>query len=125
MVLIITHSHSSSVKRIVVTSSCAAVYADYPDARVFSEKDWNEQAVQDVQENGRNAMVGNKYRASKTLAEKAAWAFVKENKIDWDLVVLNPPYVSNRICLFHPILLVICSLSLGGHRIFNSSTILA
>ncbi|KAG9310433.1 hypothetical protein JVU11DRAFT_9573 [Chiua virens] len=38
-----------------------------------------------------------KYRASKTLAEKSAWEFVNnpENKtrINWDLVVLNPPFV--------------------------------
>ena len=31
--------------------------------------------------------------ASKTLAEKAAWAFIEEHKPSWDLTVLNPPYV--------------------------------
>ncbi|KZP17065.1 NAD(P)-binding protein [Athelia psychrophila] len=85
--------YGSSVKRIVVTSSCAAVYEDFPDARVFSELDWNEQAIKEVQEKGKDALPGNKYRSSKTLAEKAAWAFVKDNKPKWDLVVLNPPYV--------------------------------
>ncbi|KAF7975442.1 hypothetical protein HWV62_9579 [Athelia sp. TMB] len=84
--------HMNAQDPQVVTSSCAAVYADYPDARVFSERDWNEQAIKEVQEKGRDADPGNKYRASKTLAEKAAWAFVKENPVDWDLVVLNPPY---------------------------------
>jgi hypothetical protein len=37
---------------------------------VFSEKDWNEQAWQEVEEKGRAADVMQKYRASKTLAEK-------------------------------------------------------
>ncbi|KAF7966124.1 hypothetical protein HWV62_39968 [Athelia sp. TMB] len=85
--------HMNAQDPQVVTSSCAAVYADYPDARVSSEKDWNEQAIEDVQQKGRDANPENKYRASKTLAEKAAWAFVKEKPVDWDLVVLNPPYV--------------------------------
>lgn len=33
------------------------------------------------------------YRASKTLVEKAAWDFVKENSPTWDLIALNPPLV--------------------------------
>lgn len=59
-----------SVKRIVVTSSCAAVQEIDPKPRVFSELDWNNQSVRAVEENGRDALPGVKYRASKTLAEK-------------------------------------------------------
>jgi len=87
--------YGTDVKRIVVTSSCAAVLEIPPSPRKFSELDWNQQALKEVEEKGRNALVMNKYRASKTLAEKSAWEFVDENKasIGWDLVVLNPPYV--------------------------------
>ena len=37
------------------------------------------------------------YRASKTLAERAAWDWYEEKRaagaLGWDLVVLNPPWV--------------------------------
>lgn len=90
-------AHGKAVKRIVVTSSCASVF-NFPvpgKPRTFSEADWNDQMVEDVKKNGRNAHMYSKYCASKTLAERAAWEFVEKNKgkIGWDLVVLNPPYV--------------------------------
>ncbi|KAJ6512289.1 NAD-P-binding protein [Mycena vulgaris] len=85
----------TSVKRVVVTSSCAAVLQVEAEPKTFSELDWNEQAPKEVVEMGRAAPPITKYRASKTLAERAAWAFVDEhkNKIGWDLVVINPPFV--------------------------------
>jgi len=87
--------YGSGVKRVVVTSSCAAVLEIPSTPRTFSETDWNNQAIKEVEEKGRDALVMNKYRASKTLAEKSAWDFVEKNKgsIGFDLVVLNPPYV--------------------------------
>ncbi|KAF7376961.1 Ketoreductase azaE [Mycena sanguinolenta] len=44
---------------------------------------------------GRSALAMTKYRASKTLAERAAWDFVAKHKteIGWDLVAINPPFV--------------------------------
>ncbi|KAK7047142.1 hypothetical protein VNI00_006807 [Paramarasmius palmivorus] len=82
------------VKRVVVTSSCASVMHNSPEPKVFSEEDWNDQSIQDVEEKGRNAANITKYRASKTLAEKAAWKFMKENpELKWDLVTINPPFV--------------------------------
>ncbi|KAF8142891.1 NAD-P-binding protein [Mycena galopus ATCC 62051] len=87
--------HGSSVKRVVVTSSCAAVLQVEPEPKTFSELDWNEQAPKEVTEKGRAASAITKYRASKTLAERAAWDFVEKHKseIGWDLVVINPPFV--------------------------------
>lgn len=84
-----------SVKRIVVTSSCASVLTALPEPRVFSEKDWNDAAIEEAKQKGRDALPVVKYRASKTLAEKAAWDFYEKNKskVSWDLVVLNPPFV--------------------------------
>jgi len=62
--------HSFAVKRIVVTSSTAAVLEDLPSPKVFSEVDWNNQSLKEVEERGRDAHPMMKYRASKTLAEK-------------------------------------------------------
>jgi hypothetical protein len=63
---------SQSVKRIVVTSSGAAILSDIPTPSTFSELDWNEQCLEIVREKGREAPNMMKYRASKTLAEKGA-----------------------------------------------------
>jgi len=84
------------VQRIVITSSCASV-SSLPvlDPTVFSERDWNEISIREVRELSNKTPPGTIYRASKTLAEKAAWAFYEEHKphIKWDLTVINPPWV--------------------------------
>ncbi|KAI0349758.1 NAD-P-binding protein [Trametes cingulata] len=94
--------YRSTVKRVIITSSCAAVMTP-PQAgvapRVYDENDWNEWSVQHVREKGRDAIPLDKYRASKVLAERAAWEFYEREKsklggeLGWDLVVLAPPYV--------------------------------
>ena len=75
-----------SVKRVVITSSFAAIIDGGKGMRpgyTYSEKDWNpiteEQAYQ-------SAPGG--YRASKTFAEKAAWDFVEKEKPNFDLVTV-------------------------------------
>ncbi|KIY74213.1 D-lactaldehyde dehydrogenase [Cylindrobasidium torrendii FP15055 ss-10] len=85
--------YGQGVKRIVVTSSCAAVFQVKEENQVLSEKDFNYQSQREVDEGERDPQV--MYRASKSLAEKAAWDFWKEHKaeVSWDLVVLNPPLV--------------------------------
>ncbi len=75
---------TSSVKRVVVTSSCAAIYTDATDLEdtptgVFTEKIWNTTSSLDYQP----------YSYSKTLAEQEAWKLVEEQD-RWDLVVVNP-----------------------------------
>ncbi|KAF8877683.1 hypothetical protein BD779DRAFT_1237798 [Infundibulicybe gibba] len=87
---------SPSLKRIVFTSSCGAVRSDRPaNAEPFTEDDWNDTAVKAVEEKGRDAPGWAKYRASKTLAEKAAWDLYNKHKpeLKWDFVVILPPYV--------------------------------
>ncbi|KAG5641705.1 hypothetical protein DXG03_004409 [Asterophora parasitica] len=86
--------NGQNLKRVVVTSSCASVLEVGVD-KVFSELDWNELAIREIKEQGDSAPGPSKYRASKTLAEKAAWEFYEKNKSDikWDLSVLNPPFV--------------------------------
>ena len=76
-----------SVKRIVVTSSCAAVYGDNADLESaagdrFSEDDWNTTSSLDHQP----------YSYSKTLAEREAWKIARGQK-RWDLITINPSLV--------------------------------
>lgn len=71
---------AGTVRRVVLTSSMGAL-TDEPDrAHVLTEADWNEKSSLD-----RNA-----YYYSKTLAERAAWAFMEEEPRPFDLVVINP-----------------------------------
>ncbi|MBI1268547.1 MAG: NAD-dependent epimerase/dehydratase family protein [Cryomorphaceae bacterium] len=76
-----------SVKRVILTSSCAAIYTDCTDVAaapggVLTEKVWNESASLEHQP----------YSYSKTLAEKKAWEISNGQK-QWDLVVINPSLV--------------------------------
>jgi nucleoside-diphosphate-sugar epimerase len=62
---------AGSVKRVVVTSSVAAVFSDIKhrgEERKYSEEDWTDPEDPDC----------DKYCASKTKAERAAWDFVKQ-----------------------------------------------
>ncbi|MBI1307042.1 MAG: NAD-dependent epimerase/dehydratase family protein [Bacteroidetes bacterium] len=73
-----------SVKRVVVTSSCAAIYSDCSDLDrtpngIFTEEIWNTTSNLEYQP----------YSYSKTLAEKEAWRIAGEQN-QWDLVVVNP-----------------------------------
>ncbi|KAK1508368.1 NAD dependent epimerase/dehydratase [Colletotrichum tamarilloi] len=79
------------VKRVVVTSSFASVIdeakTEDPNT-IFTEEFWNPVTVEDI---GRSPATA--YRASKKLAEKAAWDFVNDEKPGFDLVTLTPPLV--------------------------------
>ena len=78
---------TDSVKRVVLTSSCAAIYTDASDTEkapngMLTEDIWNTTSTLDYQP----------YSLSKTLAEKEAWEMVKKQD-RWDLVVMNPSFV--------------------------------
>ncbi len=71
---------AGTIKRVVLTSSMAAI-TDEPDSdHVYTETDWNE----------KSSLERNPYYYSKTLAERAGWSFIKENNPSFDLVVINP-----------------------------------
>ncbi len=79
-----TANRTESVKRVVVTSSCAAIYTDSVDCLqapngILTEEIWNTTASLEYQP----------YSYSKTLAEKKAWEMV-EKQSRWDLVTINP-----------------------------------
>lgn len=85
-------AHAPQAKRVVVTSSFAAM-ADFSKGfwpgHTYNEADWNE-VTYDYAKTG-DAVVA--YCASKALAEKAAWKFINEQKPHFDLTVLCPPMV--------------------------------
>jgi len=85
-------SEAGSVKRVVLTSSIAAVYdssiaipKDREETKTFTEEDWTDHEDPLLEP----------YAKSKTLAEKAAWDFVKElsDEKKFELVAINPGMV--------------------------------
>lgn len=103
----------NEIKRIVFTSSVVAVADLDNPVGDFTEKDWNETALQRVKEKGAAAGVHTIYCASKVYAEKgwsivpqihvrrtnhlssAAWDFYHKHKseVGWDFAVICPPLV--------------------------------
>jgi nucleoside-diphosphate-sugar epimerase len=80
-------SEFPAIRRIVVTSSVAAVYSDATDIRAtkdgqFDETIWNTGSDEKH----------NPYQYSKTLAEKEAWK-IATNQTQWDLITINPGFV--------------------------------
>jgi dihydroflavonol-4-reductase len=78
-------NRTPSVTRVVVTSSCAAIYGDNADLEetpdgVFTEEIWNTSSSPTHQP----------YSYSKTMAEKEAWK-IHDAQDRWRLVVMNPP----------------------------------
>ncbi|KZW00143.1 NAD(P)-binding protein [Exidia glandulosa HHB12029] len=85
----------AQLKRVVITSSCAAVL-DFSTVIANPNDDtWNERVVRECEEKGREADPLSKYSASKVLAEKAVWKFYETHKtgISWDITTLCPPWV--------------------------------
>lgn len=77
-------ANAGCVKRVVVTSSCVAIYVgNQDDGRMLMEKDW--------------AVIEKcaAYEKSKVLAEQAAWEFVNNLPAEkkFELVVINPGFM--------------------------------
>ncbi|KAL7416415.1 putative dihydrokaempferol 4-reductase [Mrakia frigida] len=86
--------NGKDVKRVVITSSVASIEnLDKKGPYTWTEADWNTFSEKEINEKGREASGADKYYASKTLAERAAWSFIEENKPSFDLVTICPPYV--------------------------------
>lgn len=80
-------TRAGSVRRVVLTSSCAAIYGDNADVAeapggILTEDVWNTSSTLDHQP----------YSYSKTVAERAAWE-IAAGQDGWDLVVVNPAFV--------------------------------
>ena len=72
-----------SVKKVVLTSSVAAIFETGEEKVFYDESDWSDPD---------NPNISN-YAKSKTLAEMAAWDFVKEENNPFELAVINPALV--------------------------------
>ncbi|KAL7950941.1 hypothetical protein V8C42DRAFT_134392 [Trichoderma barbatum] len=85
------HRSAPSVKRVVITSSFAAVLSEerlFDPSTTFTEASWNPDGFEAVDRSPPTA-----YRVSKTAAERLAWDFVANQKPSFDLVTVNPPTV--------------------------------
>ena len=88
-VRVLRAARAAGVKRVVVTSSFAAVgYGKPLQARPFDEADWTDPDGPEVRA----------YVKSKTLAERAAWDFVEKEGNGLELSVVNP------VGIFGPVL---------------------
>jgi len=86
--------NGQKVQRVVITSSFASVVdSSIKPVYTFTEKDWNEYSPAQLKEKGKDVSAPDAYRASKTLAERAAWDFIEKEKPQFDLVTVNPPFV--------------------------------
>ena len=81
-------SETETVKRVVLTSSVAAVNNGMTQEGDFDEENWTDPDAS-----------AYPYIKSKTLAEKSAWDFVKDLAEDkkFDLVVVNPGYIMGPV----------------------------
>ena len=80
-------NNHESVKRVVLTSSCASIYGDNADVQkapngILTEEVWNTSS----------SLTHQPYSYSKTVAEKEGWK-IAEQQSRWDLVVVNPSLV--------------------------------
>ncbi len=76
-----------SIKRVIVTSSCAAIYGDNADLKktplgIFTEDIWNTSS----------SLKHNPYSFSKTEAEKEAWS-IADAQSQWDMITINPSLI--------------------------------
>ncbi len=72
-----------NVKKVVLTSSVAAIYETTVLKEYYDESDWSDPNKDTI----------NHYAKSKTLAEMAAWDFVNEENNPFELAVINPALV--------------------------------
>ena len=69
-----------NIKKVVLTSSFAAVGDTFDGTTSFNETHWSDTSNDKM----------SFYSKSKTLAEKAAWDYVQENNVSFPLTVINP-----------------------------------
>ena len=80
-------NRTESVKRVVVTSSCASIYGDAVDLQSLPNNELTEEIW-----NTSSSLTHQPYSFSKTEAEKEAWR-IAEQQNRWKLVTINPSFV--------------------------------
>jgi dihydroflavonol-4-reductase len=88
-----TVNNTPSVKRVVLTSSIAAIYTDSSESKnnPLNEETWNRTA----------SLKYKPYNLSKTLAEQVAWEMAG-SQTQWKLATINPSMVLGPGARFHP-----------------------
>ncbi|KAB5527978.1 hypothetical protein GE09DRAFT_410038 [Coniochaeta sp. 2T2.1] len=79
-------SRAPTVKRVVFTSSSAAILNPKSHAEVYDESVWAPMTWEEA------LVPQNAYKASKIFAERAAWRFVEEEEPNFDLATINNTY---------------------------------
>lgn len=85
------HKNAPQVKKVVITSSYAAVCASHMEIDpncLITEQSWNDITREEAQ---KDPVSG--YRGSKTFAEKAAWEFMESKNPSFSLTSVNPGFV--------------------------------
>lgn len=82
----------ASVKRVVLTSSFAAVldFDKLTPETTFTEKDWNPATYDSAKKSDQPPYI---YCASKKIAEEEAWKIAKEPETKWQLCTIAPPMI--------------------------------
>ena len=76
----------SLVKRVVLTSSIAAIAGDeFENRKIYTENDFSSE------------LNAQPYTKSKILSERAAWEFLKKNNNCFELSVINPGFIIGPI----------------------------
>ena len=73
-------ANNHNIKKVVLTSSFAAMADTLEEKDSFDESDWSDPNKKSIRAYGK----------SKTLAEKAAWDFMSSDKPSFTLTVINP-----------------------------------
>ncbi|ETS82206.1 hypothetical protein PFICI_07208 [Pestalotiopsis fici W106-1] len=79
-------SHAPTVRRVVITSSSAAMLNPGHHAAVYDETFWAPASWEMAMD------PAHTYRCSKVFAERAAWEFIAKEKPRFDLAVINSTY---------------------------------
>jgi dihydroflavonol-4-reductase len=77
------YAKKHNVKKVVLTSSVAAIFDTLEEKTDYDETDWSDPENPSI----------SHYAKSKTLAEKAAWDFVDNEDNAFELAVINPALV--------------------------------
>ncbi|KAK6501415.1 methylglyoxal reductase (NADPH-dependent) gre2 [Arthrobotrys musiformis] len=88
------------LKRVVITSSFAAIVEPQEPGHTFDETQWNQHSVNlaeafkaDPTNPSKQIPANEAYRASKALAERSLWDFVKTEKPSFEVAAINPVFV--------------------------------
>ena len=80
----LSFANKHGVKKVVLTSSVAAIFDTMEKKSYYDESDWSDPE---------NPAISH-YSKSKTLAERAAWEYVENEDNPFELAVINPALVT-------------------------------